>query len=139
MAIERTLCIIKPDATERNLIGAILHRVESEGFKILSLRQLHLTLRQAEGFYEIHRGKPFFNDLCTFMTRSPVVVVALERENAVAHWRDVIGATNPEKAAEGTIRKLHALSMSYNSVHGSDSTENGRIECSYFFPECDLK
>jgi nucleoside-diphosphate kinase len=139
MAIERTLCIIKPDATERNLIGAILQRVEAEGFKILSLRQLHLTRRKVEGFYEIHRGKPFFDDLCTFMSRNPVVVVALERENAVAHWRDVIGATNPEKAAEGTIRKLYALNMSFNSVHGSDSVENGRLECAYFFPECDLR
>jgi nucleoside-diphosphate kinase len=139
MAIERTLCIIKPDATERNLVGAILQRVEAEGFKILGLRQLHLSLRQAQGFYEIHAGKPFYDELCTFMSRSPVVVVALQREDAVAHWRSVIGATNPEKAAEGTIRKQHAISLTYNSVHGSDSVENGRLECAYFFAECDLR
>jgi nucleoside-diphosphate kinase len=139
MAIERTLCIIKPDATERNLAGAILQRVQAEGFKILGLRQLHLTLRQAQGFYEIHTGKPFFDNLCTFMSRNCVVVVALEREDAVAHWRTVIGATNPEQAAVGTIRKLYALNMTNNTVHGSDSVENGRLECAYFFPECDLR
>jgi nucleoside-diphosphate kinase len=139
MAIERTLCIIKPDAKERSLEGAILQRVQAEGFKILNLRQLHLTRRQAEGFYSVHQGKTFFDRLCTIMTRSPVVVVALERENAVARWREVIGKTNPEQAAEGTIRKLYALDMTNNSVHGSDSVENGRLECAYFFPECDLR
>lgn len=139
MAIERTLCIIKPDAKERSLEGAILQRVQAEGFKILCLRQLHLTRRQAEGFYLVHQGKTFFDKLCTIMTRSPVVVVALEREDAVARWREVIGTTNPEQAAEGTIRKLYALDMTNNSVHGSDSVENGRLECAYFFPECDLR
>lgn len=139
MATERTLCIIKPDATERNLIGAILQRVETEGFKILGLRKVQLSLKQAQGFYEVHAERPFYADLCSFMSRSPVVVAALERSDAVAHWRQVIGATNPEKAEPGTIRKLHALSMSENSVHGSDSAENGERECGYFFPECDLR
>jgi nucleoside-diphosphate kinase len=139
MAIERTLCIIKPDAAERNLTGTILQRVESEGFKILGLRKVQLTLRQAQGFYEVHAERPFYASLCNFMTRSPVVVVALERENAVGHWRNVIGATNPENAEAGTIRKMFALSMSENSVHGSDSAENGLRECGYFFPECDLR
>lgn len=139
MAIERTLCIIKPDATERNLIGAILQRVEAEGFKILGLRKVQLSLKQAQGFYEVHAERPFYGELCSFMTRSPVVVAALEREDAVSHWRKVIGATNPEKAEPGTIRKVHALSMSENSVHGSDSSENGLRECGYFFPECDLR
>jgi nucleoside-diphosphate kinase len=139
MPTERTLCIVKPDATERNLIGAILQRVEAEGFKILALRKVQLTLRQAQGFYEVHAERPFYADLCNFMTRSPVVVAALERDDAVAHWRKVIGATNPEKADAGTIRKLYALSMSENSVHGSDSAENGQRECGYFFPECDLR
>jgi nucleoside-diphosphate kinase len=139
MAIERTLCIVKPDAAERALVGTILQRIEAEGFKILGLRKVQLTLKQTQGFYEVHAGKPFYDGLCQFMTRSPVVVVALERDNAVAHWRAVIGATNPENAEAGTIRKLHALSMSENSVHGSDSSENGLRECGYFFPECDLR
>lgn len=139
MAIERTLCIVKPDAAERALVGTILQRIEAEGFKILGLRKLQLTLKQAQGFYEVHAGKPFYDGLCHFMTRNPIVVVALERDNAVAHWRTVIGATNPANAEAGTIRKLHALSMSENSVHGSDSSENGHRECGYFFPECDLR
>ena len=133
MAIERTLCIIKPDAVEKRKAGAILQRVLEEGFNVLGMRQAHLSLREAEGFYAVHRERPFFKDLCAFMSRGPVVVVALEREDAVAHWRKVIGATDPAKADAGTIRKLHGASLGENAVHGSDSVDNGRIECAYYF------
>lgn len=138
MAIQRTLCIIKPDAVEKGKAGAILQRVLEEGFKIRGLRQQHLSLRQAEGFYAVHRGRPFFNDLCEFMSRGPVVVAALEREEAVQHWRQVIGATDPAKAEAGTIRKLYGAHVGENAVHGSDSEQNGRLECAYFFAEMDL-
>ena len=138
MAIQRTLCIIKPDAVEKGKAGAILQRVQGEGFKIRGLRQLHLSLRQAEGFYAVHRGRPFFNDLCEFMSRGPVVVAALEREEAVQHWRQVIGATDPAKAEAGTIRKLYGAHVGENAVHGSDSEQNGRLECAYFFAEMEL-
>lgn len=139
MALERTLCIIKPDACEGKVAGHILQRILDEGFSLLGLKQIQLTPRQAQGFYEVHRERPFFAPLCEFMTRSPVIVIALERENAVAHWRKVIGATDPAKAEAATIRKLYAKSMSENSVHGSDSVENGLRECAYFFPECQLR
>lgn len=138
MAIERTLCIIKPDAVEKRKSGAILQRVLEEGFNVLGLRQTHLSLREAEGFYAVHRERPFFKDLCAFMSRGPVVVVALEREDAVAHWRKVIGATDPAKADAGTIRKLFGASLGENAVHGSDSVENGRIECAYYFRGSEL-
>ena len=138
MAIQRTLCIIKPDAVEKGKAGAILQRVQEEGFRIRGLRQLHLSLRQAEGFYAVHRGRPFFNDLCEFMSRGPVVVAALEREEAVQHWRQVIGATDPAKAEAGTIRKLYGAHVGENAVHGSDSEQNGRLECAYFFAEMEL-
>ena len=133
MTLQRTLCIIKPDAVERRKQGAILQQLLDEGFRILALKQIRLTRTQAEGFYAIHRGKGFFEELCTFMTRGPVVVAALERENAVQHYRDVIGATDPAKAAEGTVRKLFGSNVGENAVHGSDSEENGRSECAYFF------
>jgi nucleoside-diphosphate kinase len=138
MAIERTLCIIKPDAVEKRKSGAILQRVLEEGFTILSMRQQRLAQREAEGFYAVHRERPFFKDLCEFMTRGPVVLVALERDDAVAHWRKVIGATDPAKADAGTIRKLYGANLGENAVHGSDSVENGRIECSYYFAGSDL-
>lgn len=138
MAIERTLCIIKPDAVEKRKSGAILQHVLEEGFSVLSMRQTRLSQREAEGFYAVHRQRPFFRDLCEFMTRGPVVLVALEREDAVAHWRKVIGATDPAKAEAGTIRKLHGSSLGENAVHGSDSVENGRIECAYFFAGSEL-
>src|SRR5262245_3427569 len=128
MALERTLCIIKPDAVEKRKQGAILQRILEEGFKVLAMRQAQLSRREAEGFYAVHRERSFFEELCTFMTRSPVVVIALERDNAVQHWRTVIGATDPAKAAEGTIRKLFGANVGENAVHGSDSAENGRIE-----------
>ncbi len=133
MAVQRTLCIIKPDAVEKRKQGAILQRLLDEGFTILAMRQLHLTRPQAEGFYAVHRERPFFGELVEFMTRSPAVVVALERDNAVQHYRDVIGATDPAKADEGTIRKLYGSNVGENAVHGSDSEDNGRIECAYFF------
>ncbi len=133
MAKQRTLCIIKPDAVEKRKQGAILQRLLDEGFKVLAMQQLQLSRRVAEGFYAVHRERPFFDELCTFMTRGPVVVIALERENAVQHYRDVIGATDPGKAAENTIRKLYGSNVGENAVHGSDSEENGRIECGYFF------
>jgi nucleoside-diphosphate kinase len=138
MAIERTLCIIKPDAVEKRKAGAILQHVLEEGFNVLALRQKHLSRREAEGFYAVHHERPFFKDLCEFMTRGPVIVVALERESAVAHWRKVIGATDPAKAEAGTIRKLHGASLGENAVHGSDSVENGRVECAYFFAGAEL-
>ena len=133
MAIQKTLCIIKPDAVEKRVQGHILQRLLDEGFRILSMKQLHLSRKVAEGFYAVHRERPFFDELCTFMTRGPVVVVALERDNAVQHYRDVIGATDPAKAADGTIRKRHGSNVGENAVHGSDSQENGEKECSYFF------
>lgn len=133
MASQLTLCIIKPDAVEKRHQGAILARVLEEGFDIRGVQQVRLSRRQAEGFYAVHQGKPFFDSLCEFMTRGPVLVAALWREDAVNHWRAVIGATDPAKAADGTIRKLYGASLGENAVHGSDSEENGRIECGYFF------
>lgn len=138
MAIERTLCIMKPDSLEKKVQGHILQRVLDEGFKVVALQQTQLTRAQAEGFYAVHKERPFFGELCEFMTRGPVVVAALERENAVQHWRDVIGATDPAKAADGTIRKQFGKDVGENSVHGSDSAENGRIETAYFFPGHEL-
>jgi nucleoside-diphosphate kinase len=138
MAIQRTLCIIKPDAVEQRKAGEILQRVLDEGFRVLALRQVTLSQVQAEGFYAVHRERPFFKDLVTFMSRGPVVLVALEAENAVARWREVIGATDPAKAAEGTIRKKYGRNLGENAVHGSDSEDNGRLECAYFFAGVDL-
>jgi nucleoside-diphosphate kinase len=138
MATERTLCIIKPDAVEKRKSGAILQRLLDEGFNVLGMRQLQLSPRQAQGFYAVHRERPFFQDLCEFMTRGPVVVLALERDNAVLHLRSVIGATDPAKAEANTIRKLYGGSVGENAVHGSDSVENGRVECSYYFQGSEL-
>ena len=138
MAIERTFSIIKPDAVAKNVIGEIYARFEKAGLKIIGARMLHLSRQQAEGFYAVHKERPFFDELCTFMTRGPVVVVALDRENAVQHWRDVIGATDPAKAADGTLRKLYGTNVGENCAHGSDSAENGLIETAYFFPGHEL-
>lgn len=138
MAMEKTLCIIKPDAVEARKQGAIVQRLLDEHFEILGMRQLTLTRAQAEGFYAIHRERPFFDELCTFMTRGPIVVLALQRESAVQHYRKVIGATDPSKADPGTIRKLYGKNVGENAVHGSDSPENGRAECAYFFATADL-
>jgi nucleoside-diphosphate kinase len=138
MATERTLCIIKPDAVEKRAQGEILRRILEEGFKVLSMRQTRLSRAHAEGFYAVHRERPFFDELCTFMSRGPVVVIALEADGAVQKWRDVIGATDPAKAAAGTIRKQFGQNVGENAVHGSDSVENGALECGYFFAGQDL-
>jgi nucleoside-diphosphate kinase len=133
MALERTLSIIKPDATRRNLTGAINDRLERAGLRIVAQKRLQLSRDQAEGFYAVHRERPFFASLVEFMTSDPVVVQVLEGEDAVARNRDVMGATNPANAAEGTIRKDFAESIEANSVHGSDSPENARAEIAFFF------
>jgi nucleoside-diphosphate kinase len=133
MATERTFSIIKPDATRRNLTGAITKMLEDAGLRVVASRRIRMTREQAEGFYAVHRERPFYNDLCTFMTSGPVVVQVLEGDNAVARNREVMGATNPADADEGTIRKAHAESIEANSVHGSDSAENARVEIDFFF------
>ena len=133
MAVERTFSIIKPDATRRNLTGKINARFEDKGLRIVAQRRIWMTRPQAEEFYGVHKARPFFNDLCTFMTSGPVVVQVLEGEGAIAKNRDIMGATNPANAAAGTIRKDFAESIEANSVHGSDSPENAAIEISYFF------
>ena len=133
MALERTFSIIKPDATGRNLTGAINAKLEEAGLRIVAQKRIHMTKEQAEGFYAVHKERPFFGELTSFMSSAPVVVQVLEGENAVAKNREVMGATNPEEAAPGTIRKEYALSIGENSVHGSDSLENAKIEIEYFF------
>jgi nucleoside-diphosphate kinase len=138
MATERTLSILKPDATRRNLTGKINATFEAQGLRIVAQRRLHLTRAQAEGFYAVHKDRPFFNDLCTFMTSGPVVAQVLEGENAVAKNREIMGATNPANAAPGTIRKEFAESIEANSVHGSDSLENAAVEIAYFFSQIDI-
>jgi len=138
MSLEKTLCIIKPDALEQRKQGAIVQHLLDAGFKILAMEQLQLHQRQAEGFYAVHRERPFFKELVAFMTRGPVVVLALARENAVSELRTTIGATDPAKAAEGTIRKRYGKNVGENAVHGSDSVENGALECGYFFQGMNL-
>ena len=133
MATERTFSIIKPDATRRNLTGAVTKMLEDAGLRVVASKRIHMTKDQAEGFYAVHKERPFFNDLVAFMISGPVVVQVLEGENAVAKNREVMGATNPANADEGTIRKVHAESIEANSVHGSDSPENAKIEIDYFF------
>ena len=138
MAIERTFSIIKPDATRRNLTGAINAKIEGAGLRIIGHKRIHMTKEQAEGFYAVHKERPFFGELTEFMCSEPVVVQVLEGENAVAAYREVMGATNPAEAAEGTIRKDFALSIGENSVHGSDSLENAKIEIAYFFKDGEI-
>ena len=133
MAATRTFSIIKPDATRRNLTGAVTKMLEEAGLRVVASKRIHMTRDQAEGFYAVHKERPFYNDLCSFMTSGPVVVQVLEGEDAVKLNRDVMGATNPADAAEGTIRKSYAESIEANSVHGSDSAENAAVEVSYFF------
>jgi nucleoside-diphosphate kinase len=133
MAVERTFSIIKPDATRRNLTGKINARFEEKGLRIVAQKRIKMTRQQAEGFYAVHKERPFFNDLCTFMTSGPVVVQVLEGDNAVAKNREIMGATNPANAAPGTIRKDFAESIEANSVHGSDSPDNAKTEIAYFF------
>jgi len=133
MALQRTFSIIKPDATRRNLTGAVTKMLEEAGLRVVASKRIHMTKEQAEGFYGVHRERPFFNDLVAFMTSGPVVVQVLEGEDAVAKNREVMGATNPANAEEGTIRKALAESIEANSVHGSDSLENAEIEIAFFF------
>ncbi|MCQ4162567.1 nucleoside-diphosphate kinase [Roseomonas sp. GC11] len=133
MAIERTLSILKPDATRRNLTGKINAKFEEQGLRIVAQKRLHLSEAQAGAFYAVHKERPFYKDLVSFMTSGPVVVQVLEGENAVAKNREIMGATNPANAAEGTIRKEFAESIEANSVHGSDSAENAAIEIAFFF------
>jgi len=138
MAVERTLCIIKPDAVEKKKIGAILAMLEEAGFGVMALKRQKLTKEVAEGFYAVHKARPFFGELVQFMTRSPVVVAVLEREDAVAKYRAVMGATDPAKADAGTIRKAFGGSVGENAVHGSDSLDNAKIEIAYFFPASEV-
>ena len=138
MAIQRTFSIIKPDATERNLTGAVNAVIEKAGLRIIGQRRIQMTRAQAERFYDVHKERPFFGELVDFMTSGPVVVQVLEGDNAVKAYRDVMGATNPADAEEGTIRKLYAKSIGENSVHGSDSEENAAIEIRQFFSEADI-
>lgn len=133
MAVERTFSILKPDATRRNLTGKINARFEEKGLRIVAQKRIHMSRAQAEQFYGVHKARPFFGELCTFMTSGPVVVQVLEGENAVAKNREIMGATNPANADAGTIRKDFAESIEANSVHGSDSLENAAIEIAYFF------
>ena len=138
MALERTFSIIKPDATRRNLTGKINAMLEGAGLRIIAQRRIQMTRAMAEGFYAVHAERPFFGDLCDFMTSGPVVIQVLEGEDAIAKNREVMGATNPEDAAEGTIRKTFAESIEANSAHGSDSAENAAIEISYFFADVEI-
>jgi nucleoside-diphosphate kinase len=138
MAVERTLSIIKPDATRRNLTGAINDRFEKAGLRIVAQRRTRLSPAQAEAFYAVHKARPFFGGLVAFMTSGPVVVQVLEGENAVAKNREIMGATDPAKAAPGTIRKDFAENIEANSVHGSDSSENAANEIRFFFSDCDI-
>ncbi|MEK6373279.1 MAG: nucleoside-diphosphate kinase [Acidobacteriota bacterium] len=134
----RTFTIIKPDSVRKGNFGKIISRLESEGFRVLGLRKLSLSSKQAEGFYAVHHERPFYASLVEYMTSGPVVVAALERDNAVAHLRQVMGATDPKKADQGTIRADFGESIEHNAIHGSDSNENAAIEIAFFFSESDL-
>lgn len=136
--MERTLAILKPDCVRKNLIGEVTRRIQEAGFEIRAMRLVKLSKKEAEGFYEVHRGRPFFDELTDFMSSGPCVPIVLEKENAVQDFRDLIGATDPAEADEGTIRKAFADNKGQNIVHGSDSVENGKLESSYFFPEHEI-
>jgi nucleoside-diphosphate kinase len=138
MSVERTFSIVKPDAVESGHTGEILATLEMEGFKLVALRMTRLSKPQAEGFYAVHRERPFFASLVKFMTEGPIVVMALEREDAIAKLREVMGATNPANAAEGTIRKRYAESIERNCIHGSDGPDSAQVELAYFFSTSDL-
>jgi nucleoside-diphosphate kinase len=138
MAVTRTFSIIKPDATRRNLNGSVTKMLEETGLRVVASKRIRMSRDQAEGFYGVHRERPFFNDLCTFMTSGPVVVQVLEGENAVQRNREIMGATNPANADDGTIRKAYAESIEANSVHGSDSDENAAIEIAFFFTDDEI-
>ncbi len=136
--MDKTLAIIKPDAVERNITGKIIDKIESSGFKIAGMKKIRLDVEKAEGFYYVHRERPFFDGLCTYMSRSPIIVLILEKENAIPAWRELMGATNPTSAAPGTIRKEFGLSIEENCVHGSDSPESAAYEIPYFFSRVEL-
>ncbi len=136
--MERTLAIIKPDAVEGRVAGRILQRIEEGGFQIRAMRLVHLTRAQAEGFYAVHRARPFFGGLTTYMSSGPAVVMALEAPDAIRRWRELMGATDPAKAAEGTIRKEFGTSIERNATHGSDAPETAQFELGYFFPGVEL-
>jgi nucleoside-diphosphate kinase len=135
---QRTLAIIKPDAVARNAAGAIIGRIEQAGFKVLAARMIHMSQAEAAGFYAVHRERPFFKSLCAFMTQGPCLPMVLEADNAIQRWRDLMGATDPAKAAAGTIRKEFASSIEANAVHGSDSPASAAFEIPYFFAAIDL-
>lgn len=136
--IERTFSIIKPDAVKRNLVGEIDAMLEKAGFRIIAMKMVHMSKEKAEGFYFVHKDRPFFNDLTEYMSSGPVVVQVLEKDNAVEEYREIMGATNPANAKEGTIRAKYALSVGENSVHGSDSLENATVEINYFFSKSEI-
>lgn len=138
MAQQRTLSIIKPDGVSRNLLGKIIDRLESNGLQVIGMKMIHLSKKEAQGFYAVHKDRPFFESLTTYMSSSPIVVQVLEGENAIAKNREVMGATNPEEAAAGTLRKDFALNIEHNTVHGSDAPETAAIEIAYFFSETEL-
>lgn len=138
MAVERTLAIIKPDGVRKNLIGEIIRRIQEAGFTVRAMKMVRMSKQEAEGFYDVHRGRPFFEELTEFMSSGPCVPIVLEKDNAVEDYRKLIGATNPSEAAEGTIRRDFADSVGQNVVHGSDSVENGKLESNYFFPEHEI-
>jgi nucleoside-diphosphate kinase len=139
MSIERTLAIIKPDAVERNAAGKILARIEQSGFKVLAVKMIRMTYDDAAGFYAVHRDRPFFKSLCTFMTQGPCIPMVLEADHAIQRWRDLMGATDPAKAAAGTIRKDFAASIEANAVHGSDAPATAAFEIAYFFSALELQ
>jgi nucleoside-diphosphate kinase len=136
--MERTLAIVKPDGVRNGVAGQVIGRIEKEGFRIVAMRLHHLTRAEAEGFYAVHRERPFFNDLVAFMTSGPVVLLCVERENAIAHWRETMGATDPAKAAPGTIRQLLATNIEQNTVHGSDAAATAAFELGWFFRGSEL-
>jgi nucleoside-diphosphate kinase len=136
--LQRTLAIVKPDGVQKGVAGQVIARIEKEGFRIVAMRLHHLSRAEAEGFYAVHRERPFFKDLVAFMTSGPVILMCLERDNAIAHWREVMGATDPAKAAAGTIRKLYATNIEKNVSHGSDAPETAAFELGWFFPGCEL-
>jgi len=136
--MQRTLAIVKPDGVAGGVAGHVIARIETEGFRIVAMRLHHLSRAEAEGFYAVHRERPFFKDLVAFMTSGPAVLMCLERDGAIAHWREVMGATDPAKAAAGTIRKLYATNIERNVSHGSDAPETAAFELAWFFRGCEL-
>lgn len=138
MTEERTLAIIKPDSVRKGIIGEIVNRIDTEGLKVVGARMLHMTRDRAEGFYSVHKEKPFFGSLVEFMTSGPSVVMVLEGKNAIKKWRDVMGVTNPEEAAEGTIRKDYGTDIQHNATHGSDAADTAAFEVAYFFENGDI-